>query len=197
MSLGSCSTDTNRSAELSRCYRQRTRRDQRDRSGKGIGAGGGVQFGKTFRTRNHYPSKKSIAPELIYELLGDEMRMLHGWNHCVLSSSTRDTSLMRVEEVSVGSMNESIAHPREIFRPALITRPTQSSSCTIIRRAIPHRARLITASRAAWPKRQSFCKSNCSITSSSVRHRKPAPVISVSKRQACCSYRKSKVESKI
>ena len=27
--------------------------------------------------------------------------------------------LMRVESVSVGSMNESIAHPREIFRPAL------------------------------------------------------------------------------
>src|SRR5206468_1707458 len=27
--------------------------------------------------------------------------------------------LMRVESVSVGSMNESIAHPREIFRPAI------------------------------------------------------------------------------
>src|SRR5436190_2251611 len=27
--------------------------------------------------------------------------------------------LMRVEAVSVGSMNESIAHPREIFRPAI------------------------------------------------------------------------------
>src|SRR5215472_13391879 len=27
--------------------------------------------------------------------------------------------LMRVESVSTGSMNESIAHPREIFRPAI------------------------------------------------------------------------------
>jgi DNA repair protein RadC len=28
--------------------------------------------------------------------------------------------LMRVEEISLGSLNESVAHPREIFRPALI-----------------------------------------------------------------------------
>ena len=28
--------------------------------------------------------------------------------------------LIRVEEISLGSLNESIAHPREIFRPALI-----------------------------------------------------------------------------
>ena len=27
---------------------------------------------------------------------------------------------MRVEEISLGSMYESIAHPREVFRPALI-----------------------------------------------------------------------------
>jgi DNA repair protein RadC len=29
-------------------------------------------------------------------------------------------NLMRVEEVSLGSLNESIAHPREVFRPAII-----------------------------------------------------------------------------
>jgi len=28
--------------------------------------------------------------------------------------------LMRVEEISLGSLDQSIAHPREIFRPALI-----------------------------------------------------------------------------
>jgi len=27
---------------------------------------------------------------------------------------------LRIEEISLGSLNESIAHPREIFRPALI-----------------------------------------------------------------------------
>jgi DNA repair protein RadC len=28
--------------------------------------------------------------------------------------------LVRIEEISLGSLNESIAHPRDIFRPALI-----------------------------------------------------------------------------
>ena len=28
--------------------------------------------------------------------------------------------LLRIEEISLGSLNESIAHPREIFRPALV-----------------------------------------------------------------------------
>jgi DNA repair protein RadC len=29
--------------------------------------------------------------------------------------------LIRIEEVSLGSINESIAHPRDVFRPALIS----------------------------------------------------------------------------
>jgi DNA repair protein RadC len=29
--------------------------------------------------------------------------------------------LLRIQEVSLGSVNESIAHPRDIFRPALIS----------------------------------------------------------------------------
>ncbi len=28
--------------------------------------------------------------------------------------------LIRIEEISLGSLNESVAHPREIYRPALI-----------------------------------------------------------------------------
>src|ERR671930_407635 len=58
------------------------------------------------------------ALELIYKLLGDEMRMLRIESLRVVLLDTR-YRLMRVESVSVGSMNESIAHPREIFRPAL------------------------------------------------------------------------------
>jgi DNA repair protein RadC len=27
---------------------------------------------------------------------------------------------MRIEEVSLGSLNQSVAHPREIFRPAIV-----------------------------------------------------------------------------
>jgi DNA repair protein RadC len=29
--------------------------------------------------------------------------------------------LIRIEEVSIGSVNESIAHPRDVFRPAVVS----------------------------------------------------------------------------
>ena len=46
------------------------------------------------------------------------MRMLRIESLRVVLLDTR-YRLMRIESVSVGSMNESIAHPREIFRPAI------------------------------------------------------------------------------
>jgi DNA repair protein RadC len=58
-------------------------------------------------------------PELVHALLGQEMRALQRESLRVLLLDTR-LHLLRMEEVSLGSLNESIAHPREIFRPALI-----------------------------------------------------------------------------
>ncbi len=55
------------------------------------------------------------TPELINELLGAEMRALTKES---LRAVLLDTKyhLLRVEEVSHGSLNESIAHPREVVR---------------------------------------------------------------------------------
>lgn len=53
-----------------------------------------------------------------FEVLGPA---LQGMNQEVLHVGLLDTRLrlIRVAEVSRGSLNESIAHPREVFRPAL------------------------------------------------------------------------------
>lgn len=59
------------------------------------------------------------TPELIHELLGPEMRALTRESLRVVLLDTK-FHLLRIEEISHGSLNESIAHPREIFRPALI-----------------------------------------------------------------------------
>ena len=65
-------------------------------------------------------SKQKIdSPELVNELLGHEMRMLRKEAMRVVLLDTR-YHLIRVEEISTGTVNESIAHPREIFRPAVI-----------------------------------------------------------------------------
>lgn len=60
------------------------------------------------------------TPESVYELLGPEMRGLHRESLRVILLDTR-YHLIRVEQISLGSMNESIAHPREVFRPAFLS----------------------------------------------------------------------------
>jgi DNA repair protein RadC len=64
--------------------------------------------------------QKIDAPELVYDLLGAEMRLLQKESLRVLLLDTR-YRLLRVEEISRGSLNESIAHPREVFRPAIVS----------------------------------------------------------------------------
>jgi DNA repair protein RadC len=48
------------------------------------------------------------------------MRRLHKESLRVILLDTR-YHLIRVEEVSIGSVNESIAHPRDVFRPAVVS----------------------------------------------------------------------------
>ncbi|HWL54081.1 MAG TPA: DNA repair protein RadC [Chthoniobacteraceae bacterium] len=55
----------------------------------------------------------------VYRYLGPQMRLLERESFRVLLLDTR-RRLIRMEEVSLGSINESIAHPREIFRPVLL-----------------------------------------------------------------------------
>jgi len=91
---------------------------------KGVGPAKAVQLAAAFGLGNRLAreslSKSKIdTPELVYELLGPEMRGLSKESLRLILLDTR-YHLMRIEEVSLGSLNESIAHPREIFRPALI-----------------------------------------------------------------------------
>jgi len=91
---------------------------------KGVGPAKAVQlvaaFGLGSRLARESLSKSKIdSPELVYELLGSEMRALSKESLRVILLDTK-YHLMRIEEISLGSLNESIAHPREIFRPAMI-----------------------------------------------------------------------------
>ncbi len=59
------------------------------------------------------------SPEAIDALIGPEMRMLRKESLRVILLDTR-YHLIRMEQVSLGTINESIAHPRDVLRPALI-----------------------------------------------------------------------------
>ena len=90
---------------------------------KGIGQAKALELVAAFNLGKRFAQEpvsqqKLDSPELIHELLGREMRMLRTESLRVVLLDTR-YRLIRVEAVSTGSMNESIAHPREIFRPAI------------------------------------------------------------------------------
>ncbi len=91
---------------------------------KGVGRAKAVQLAAAFGLASRL-ARENIAdtplnsPEQIYELLGAEMRQLgqESLRVILLDSKLR---LLRVEQVSLGSLNECLAHPREILRPAVL-----------------------------------------------------------------------------
>jgi len=92
---------------------------------RGVGFAKAVQlvaaFGLGQRLAHETLSKQKIdSPELANELVGAEMRRLHKESLRVILLDTR-YHLIRIEEVSIGSVNESIAHPRDVFRPAVVS----------------------------------------------------------------------------
>ncbi len=90
---------------------------------RGVGFAKAVQLVAAFGlgqrlARETLSSQKIDSPELVNVLVGAEMRMLRKESLRVILLDTR-YHLIRIQEVSTGSVNESIAHPREIFHPAV------------------------------------------------------------------------------
>ena len=91
----------------------------------GIGPAKAVQLVAAFclgqrLAQETFAREKIDTPDLVYQLLAAEMRVLHKESLRVILLDTR-YHLLRIQEVSLGSVNESIAHPRDVFRPAVIS----------------------------------------------------------------------------
>ena len=91
---------------------------------KGIGVAKAVQLAAAFGLGQRLAFETIAAqpmdkPELIYALLGVEMRTLERESLRIILLDTKH-HLIRIEEISLGSLNETMAHPREILRPAII-----------------------------------------------------------------------------
>src|SRR5271154_4856365 len=68
--------------------------------------------------RSEAEARAINTPEDIALLLGDEMRLLDYESVRVICLNTKHM-VLAVEEVTRGTLNESLFHPREAFRPAL------------------------------------------------------------------------------
>ena len=70
------------------------------------------------RSRSVAESQRMDSPKAICALLGDEMRLLDHECVRVLTVNTK-MCLLAVDEISRGSLDESLCSPRDVFRPAL------------------------------------------------------------------------------
>ena len=104
--------------ELSRCGIDELKKIRGIKRDKALHLVAAFQLGQRL-ARETLAKQKIDSPELVNELVGREMRMLRNEAMRVILLDTR-YHLIRVEDVSSGTLNESIAHPREIFRPAVI-----------------------------------------------------------------------------
>lgn len=91
---------------------------------KGIGPAKAIQLAAAFGlgirlARETYSRLPMKDAQQVYELLGPEMRAFRTEACRVLLLDTR-LRLIRIEEISSGSLDESIAHPREVFRAAIV-----------------------------------------------------------------------------
>jgi DNA repair protein RadC len=91
---------------------------------RGIGPAKAAHLSAAFEigtrlAREKLDRKKIDSPESVYELLGPEMSALTRESLRVVLLNTR-YEWLRTEEISLGSLNESIAHPREVIHPAIV-----------------------------------------------------------------------------
>ncbi len=91
---------------------------------RGVGPTKAIQLAAAFELASRLARETTTrvpveTPAQVWSLLGAEMSKLSRESLRVILLDTK-LKLLRVEEVSLGSLNESLAHPREIFRPALL-----------------------------------------------------------------------------
>ncbi len=91
---------------------------------KGVGPAKAVQLAAAFGLATRLARETLVRtpldkPQLVYDLLGPEMRQLGKESLRIVLLDTK-LHLLRDEEVSLGSLNECLAHPRDIFRPAIV-----------------------------------------------------------------------------
>ena len=90
---------------------------------KGIGLAKGIQLAASFAVGARLAAERIRNepidnPQAVYDLLGPEMRQLdrESLRAVLLDAKQR---LITVQEISLGTLNESLAHPREIFKAAI------------------------------------------------------------------------------
>jgi len=77
-----------------------------------------IELGKRISSRSADARLKVDSPIVIVELLMEEMRYLNKEHFKVVLLNTKN-QIISIEEISIGNLNSSIVHPREVFNIAI------------------------------------------------------------------------------
>jgi len=93
---------------------------------KGIGTAKAAQIkaafeiGRRFSTQApSYKSKELTNPEKVYQLIKNKLKDYHKEHFYIIALNSRNYS---IAEISVGNLDTSIVHPREVFEEAIKSR---------------------------------------------------------------------------
>lgn len=87
----------------------------------------GIELGRRLAASRMEPAAAICSPQDVANLVMEELRYLHKEHFMVLFLNTKNLVIGR-ETLSIGSLNASIVHPREVFRSA-ISRSSASIIC--------------------------------------------------------------------
>ncbi|NLW22431.1 MAG: DNA repair protein RadC [Tissierellia bacterium] len=77
-----------------------------------------IELGKRISNRGGGDKLKVDSPHIVAELLMEEMRYLKREHFRILILDTKN-QIISIQDVSIGNLNSSIVHPREVFRMAI------------------------------------------------------------------------------
>lgn len=77
-----------------------------------------IEIGKRLNRRGHHDKIKVTSPGIIADLMMDEMRFLSKEHFKIAILDTKNQILV-IENISIGTLNASIVHPREVFSIAI------------------------------------------------------------------------------
>lgn len=77
-----------------------------------------IEIGKRINYYNALPKVKITQANTVAELFNDEMRYLQKEHFKIILLDTKN-QILSVEEISIGTLNASIVHPRDVFKIAI------------------------------------------------------------------------------
>jgi DNA repair protein RadC len=103
---------------MSRSISRATHENKRNRAGKGSSAGAAFEIGKRMEVSGEAVNPQVTKPEIIITQIKPLLKGKKKEYFILVSLDTRNRIITR-KTISIGSLNSSIVHPREVFKEAL------------------------------------------------------------------------------